>query len=129
MNSLLENAKKVVLELEKEHGSILVFALFLRTEPLERWDVVVSASWLNASDMNAYQLVGSKLQSVLNDEELLQISRIVILDEEDPAISFLQETISITNGKIEEQPSEPLSNRFGFTIKQAFILRCKKENS
>ena len=127
MNSLLENAKNTVLELEKEHGSILVFALFLRTEPLEVWDIVVSAPWLSDSDRNSYQLIASKIQNSLNEEDLLQISRIVILNKQDPAVTFLQETISITNGKIEEFPTEPLSDRFGFTIKQAYILRCKKE--
>jgi len=126
MNSIVEKIKKVVLELEAEHEPLLVCALFLRVDPIERWDMVVSAAWLNFSDLNSYQLISSKVQSTLDSQELLQFSRIVILDQNDPAIVFLQDSFSITNGKIEEASTDLLSSRFGFTIKKAYLLRCQK---
>lgn len=125
MNAMLERLKTIVLELEKEHGPILVFALFLREDPLEMWDIVVSASWLNSKEMKSYQLIGAKIQERLSESDLLQVSRVVILDATDPTTIFLQNSYSITNGKIEEISASPLSNRFGFTIKQAYLLRCQ----
>ena len=125
MNSIVEKIKNVVLDIEKEHEPLLVCGLFLRSDPIERWDMVVSATWLNSSDLKSYEIIGSKIQKALDKQELIQFSRIVILDPNDPATIFLQNSFSITNGKIEEVSSEVLSNRFGFTIKKGYLLRCR----
>jgi hypothetical protein len=41
VKNILEKLKKIVVDLEAEHGPIAVFALFLRVYPLERWDIVI----------------------------------------------------------------------------------------
>lgn len=129
MKEILDKFKSVVLSLEENYGSILLFALFLREDSLEKWDIVVSASWLNSSDKNAYTKVISKIQSILNSSELIEISRVVILDNTDPVVSFLQEVCPLTNGGFKETPKdfsvEPFSEKFGFTIRKAYILRCQ----
>ncbi len=130
MNEILDKLKSVVLALEKEHQPILFFALFLREDSLQKWDIVISAPWLNPSEMHAYQIIASKLQATLSSSEIIEISRAVILDHTDPAILFLQEVCPLTNGGFKESPKdfsvEPLSEKFGFTIKKAYILRCQK---
>ena len=130
MNEILNKLKSVVQSLEKDHKPILLFALFLREEALQQWDIVISASWLSSSEKNAYQIVVSKIQSVLSSSELVQISRVVILDHTDPVVPFLQEVCPLTNGGFKESPKdfsvEPLSEKFGFTIKKAYVLRCQK---
>lgn len=133
MKEILEKLKSVVQDLEKEHGSIQLFALFLREEPLEKWDIIVSASWLGSSEMNAYKIVASKIQKILNASELLQFSRVVILDDIDPVVSFLQDSCPLTNGGFKESPKdfsvEPFSEKFGFIIKKAYLLRCQKKKN
>ncbi len=126
MKEILEKLKSVVFALEKEHGPILVFALFLREDPLEQWDVVVSASWLSSSEMSAYKMVTSKIQEVLTSSELMQFSRVVILDADDPVVSFLQDSFTITNGHIEEVSVSTLAERLKFIIKRAYLMRCQK---
>ncbi len=126
MKIFLEKLKSVVKLLEEEYGPILVFALFLREEPLEKWDIVVSATWLKSDDMNSYKILVPKIQNALTGPELMQVARIVILDHNDPAVSFLQESESVTNGHYGEVPSDSFSERFGFTIKKAYLLRCQK---
>lgn len=126
MKYILEKLKALVLELEKEKGPILVFALFLREDPLEKWDIVVSAPWLNSNDMKSYKTLASKIQGVLSSQELVQLARIVILDVNDPVVSFLQESETVTNGHYGEVSGESFSERFGFTIKRAYLLRCQK---
>jgi len=132
MIEILEKLKSVVKTLEKENEkSMLLFALFLREDSLEKWDIVVSAPWLSSSEKNAYQLVVSKVQAILSPSELVQFSRIVILDHTDPIVPFLQKVCPLTNGGFKESPKdfsvEPLSEKFGFTIKKAYVLRCQKE--
>ena len=69
MIKVLEKLKPIVNTLENEHGPILVFALFLREDPLEKWDIVVSAEWLNSSDRSSFEIIGSKIQKSLNSSE------------------------------------------------------------
>lgn len=126
MKAILEKLKSIVLALEKEHGPILIFALFLREDPFEKWDIVISASWLKWDDVNSYETVSSKLQSALSGPELMQFARVVILGNDDPVVSYLQNLYSIKNGHFEELPGEPFSEKFKFTIKRAYLLRCQK---
>ncbi len=129
MKEILGKLKSIVVDLEGRRGPILIFALFLREDPLERWDVVVCASWLNPDDMEAYKIVSDEFQRFLTQPELMQFSRLVILDEKDPVVSFLQDSCTITNGHIETLSGEVFSERFKFTIKSAHVLRCQKNQT
>ncbi len=130
MKEILEKLKSVVHDLENEHSPISLFALFLREGSLEKWDIVICASWLKPSDKSAYIQVISKIQAKLNSSELVQMSRVVILDSADPVVSFFQEVCPVTNGGFKESPRdfsvEPFSEKFSFIIKKAYMLRCQK---
>src|ERR1700722_9826760 len=130
MKEILDKLKSAVQILEKDHGPILLFALFLREDALEKWDIVVSASWLSSSEKKAYEMVVSKIQDNLSSSALVHFSRVVILDNTDPVVSFLQEVCPLTNGGFKESSKdfsvEPFSEKFRFTIKKAYILRCQK---
>ena len=130
MKETLSKLKSVVVALEKEYGPILLFALFLREDAYGKWDIVVSAPWLSSSEKTAYEIVASKIQALLSAQELAQFFRIVILDTTDPIVPFFQEVCPFTNGGYKESPQdfslEPFSEKFVFTIKKAYILRCQK---
>lgn len=126
MNAILEKLKTVLIALEKEHGLIHVFALFLRSDPFEKWDIVVAAPWLNPCEMSSYKTVSERIQKILTPEELTQLARIVILNDNDPVVSFLQNSISVTNGHFGEVSGDAFTEKFGFTIKKAYLLRCQK---
>jgi hypothetical protein len=125
MKEILGKLKNALKELEDEHGSILLFALFLREEALGKWDLLVSASWLDSRMLDSYETISKAIQKHLDVKELVQISRIVVLEVGDPAVAFLQDLHSVSNGSfVEVQNCEPLSDKFGFTIKRAYLLRC-----
>jgi hypothetical protein len=98
----------------------------LRTKPLEKWDIVISASWLNPREMNSYKIVSSKLQKFLNESELMQFSRVVLLDQKDPIVSYLLNLKTIDNGGFHELEEDKLSDKFKFNIKKAYLLRSQK---
>ena len=81
---------------------------------------------LDSKKIDSYKIVSSKIQSILSDSEFLQISRIVILDQDDPVITFLQNLKTVKNGSFEEFSGDDLSENFGFTIKKAYLLRSQK---
>ena len=127
MKQTVEKIKTAIEALEKEHSSLLtICALILRADPLEKWDVIVSASWLNPKEMQSYSVVSSKVRSVLDSSEVVQFSRIVILDQKGPVISYLQSLQTITNGGVVELNVNDLSEKFKFSIKKAYLLRSQK---
>ena len=128
MNEIIEKIKSIVNALEKEHGPLLICALFLRDGDLERWDIIISSSWLNPTEMQSYKIIASKLRKSLSESELVQLSRIVILNKDDPVVSYLQNLKTISNGGFIELSANELSEKFKFTIKRAYLLRSQKPN-
>ena len=61
MKEILDKLKRIVVDLEKDHGPILIFALFLREDSYEKWDVVACATWLSSGDINAYKTIIDEL--------------------------------------------------------------------
>lgn len=125
MNEIIKKLKLAIKELENEHGPLLICALFLREEILEKWDIIISASWLDPAEMQSYKMVSKILQETLNDTELVQVSRIVILHKDDPVVAYLQALETITNGGYKELRADELSEKFKFTIKKAYLLRSR----
>ncbi len=127
MNDLIKKLKSIINLLEKE-GPLLIYAIFLREEPLRKWDFVLSASWLDPRKMDAYTKITSKLKDKLSESELLQFSRVVILDPKDTVVAYLQDLKTIDNGGFHELKESELSDKFGFTIKKAYLLRSLKHD-
>ena len=126
MIEIIEKLKSAIESLEKENSPLLICALFLRDDAMGKWDIVLAASWLNPKEMSSYEILSSKLQNFLSDSELMQFSRIVILDQDDPIISFLLELETVKNGGYKELSTDVLSEKFNFTIKKAYLLRSQK---
>ncbi len=130
MKEFLEKLRASLNQLENEHGEIVLFALFQRDNPLELWDLIVSASWLHAYNLESLQTVCSSIQEILTGNEILKISHVVILNCEDPTVVYLRENYNVSNGHPEEMiDCEELSDRLGFTIKRGRLLRCRKISS
>ncbi|MDR3623658.1 MAG: hypothetical protein P4L16_00755 [Chlamydiales bacterium] len=130
MNEMIEKIKALIKNLEKDKGSLSICALFLREDSMEKWDIVIAASWLNPAEMQSYKTISAKLQECLSASELMQLSRIVILSQDDPVVSYLQNLETITNGGYKELLLvNELSEKFKFVIKQAYLLRSQKSIS
>ena len=128
MKELLDELKKIIHSLETEKKSeFLICAMFLPDEANNKWDLILSATWLNSRELDSYKLISAKLQASLTEAELLQIARIVILDQADPVVKFLQTLETVKNGGYKELRSEELTDKFKFVIKRAYLLRSMPE--
>lgn len=126
---ILDKLKIVLKDLEKNYDPVILFALFLREEALGKWDLLVSAPWLTPRTLDSYEKVSQAIKARFDNSEIVQLSRIVVLESLDPAVAFLQDLYNVPNGSfIEVQNCEPLSDKFGFTIKRAYLLRCIKNS-
>jgi hypothetical protein len=79
MNSFVEKFYSIERAIAQEKGEFKLFALFeLEGEVRRRWDVVISSEGLPENDMEALRFVINKIRVVLEQEEFMQLSKVVL---------------------------------------------------
>jgi len=74
----------------QEKGDFKLFALFEREDIQGIWDVVLAADWLPGEEVNSLNYVFEKIRVVLDHQEFLKISKVVLLDIHEPFIEELE---------------------------------------
>lgn len=123
-----EIAEKLRLEerrLAERKGPFDLFALFLREDAFDKWDLVASAKWIDKNKSDALKLLTRRVQSVLTKEEVLKLSRVVLIEESDPVLRAWQSAMKVEHGLAEIQDS----NFFGLPIKHAYLITSQKRNA
>jgi len=121
MKELLDKLLTLEKKLSAEKGDFILFALFLREDAEDKWDLVVSASWLDAKKKESFEYLAGQLKASFNIQELLIISRIVILDEENPGLDAIARALHAEHSMVQVRDS----NFFGLQIKHAYIITSK----
>ena len=119
-----EQAKKlreVAKKLANTKGEIDLFALFLRENGLNKWDLLISSEWARRGQKKALQAIIDEMKTVLNDQEQLMFAKVVILDKDDNMLAEVKSAAHI------EQGIAQFSNRhfFGLDIKQGYLIDSK----
>ena len=125
MKEILQKLTAIEKETSAERGEYNLFALFLREDSSNKWDILVSANWINKNKENALKYLAQKIQKAFTPEELFQISRIVIIEENNPALPVLQQAVSIVHGAAEIKDS----NFFGLQIKHAYLITSRRSQA
>jgi hypothetical protein len=101
-----------------EKGGFLLFGLFLREYAPSVWDFVVSAPWLKTDELATYRYFATRLQSRLEPQELVLLSRIVLIDKDNPGLEAVHDAVTVEHGMIQ------IWNRefFGFQMERAYII-------
>ncbi len=123
-----EFAQKLVAveqNISAEKGAFLLFALFLREDAPDLWDLLVSAPWIDQNKGDALRYLVPKIKAVATPNELAQLSRIVIIEKDQPALSALQSAMHVEHSVAEIQSS----NFFGMQIKHAYIITSRREGA
>jgi len=123
MRELLDKLILLESKLSKDKGKFNLFALFLREEAEDKWDIVVSAYWLESNNKKSFDYLSSELKSSLTNQELLLISRIVVLDEGNPGLEAINRAFHVEHGLADVRDS----NFFGLQIKQAYIITSTRK--
>ena len=118
MKELINKFKEIERETSSEKGNYNLFALFLREDSPNRWDILVSADWIDGDKDQALKYIAQKIQSSLSPNELLLVSRIVIIEEDNPALPAFLGTIGVKHGNIEIKDS----SFNGLEIKHGFLI-------
>jgi hypothetical protein len=113
---------KLESDVSTARGDFALFALFLREDAPDRWDLMISAPWASADQKAALDYLVNRIKSDLGPDDLTQLSRIVFLDPTDAAVQSLNQAVRVEHGSFEVRDS----NFFGLPIKHAFIITSKR---
>jgi len=124
-----ETRKKLALleqEVSEEKGEFSLFGLFLREDAQDedKWDLLVSALWLDADKKESLAYLAKEIQKRLEPDELMSISRIVVLEKGDPILEAIHKAVKVKHGKVEVKDS----NFSGVQITQACISTSSAVN-
>lgn len=122
MKALVEKLQTLERKAAEEKGAFLLFALFLREDAPDVWDLLVSAPWIEVDKGSALRYLAEKLNTVATPEELTSLSRIVLIDQSNPALAAMQSALNIEHGAAEVQSS----NFFGLQIKHAYVITSRR---
>ncbi|MGH7598842.1 MAG: hypothetical protein ACREOI_21010 [bacterium] len=117
-----EKLASVLNEITAETGEPYLFGLFLRTEAPNVWDLVVASPWLEKNRIKAMSYLADKVKAYLTSDELLSLSRIVILESHYPVLKAIFD--AIPSGK--EQAVFRNEDFLGLEIKRAYVLKAKR---
>jgi hypothetical protein len=118
MKVIAEKLVQIEKEMAEEKGLFVLFALFLREDAPDLWDLLVSASWISKNKEESLKYIVEKTGKGLTPEEILKLSRIVVIEEDNPALDALLRAINVEHSMAEIQDS----NFFGLQIKQAYLI-------
>lgn len=123
MNSVIDTLREIEQAVSRDKGPFTLFALFLREETLEKWDLVVSAPWIERDKRSALRLLADRLRDSLSASDLLSISRIVLLDPSDPGVEAITQSVRVERSTLEVKDSV----FFGQEIRHAHIFASKRQ--
>ena len=106
----------------EEKGAFVLFALFMREDAPDRWDLIVSAPWAGGDKQSVVNYLIGQIKSRLGEQGLPSLARIVVIDPQDAAVQALNRAIQIEHGSVEVRDS----NFFGLPVKHAYIITSKR---
>lgn len=124
MNNLVSKLQTVERYFATANGEFELFALFLREDSVDKWDLLVSAPWIERDKQAGLREIVLKVQETLTEDELIQLSRIVLIDVSNQSLEAIHRAVNIEHGSVEVNDS----NFFGVAIKHAFIITSKRVN-
>ena len=125
MKQTIEKLASLERDITSEKGEFSLFALFLREDADDTWDLLASAPWLEVDKRESLEYLVNQLRSRLDTQELLSLSRIVVLEEGNPVLEAIHKRIKVRHGMVEVRDSIS----FGVPIKHAYIITSERENS
>lgn len=128
MKETIEKLVEKLVGIEKavavDRGPFDLFALFSSEEEEEdRWDLVVSATWIGFESLSAIEYLIRQLRSHLTPDEFSRIAKIAPLD------IFDLRVIEMQNARPTEHKPEPLPDyRFnGSSVEMIYVITCKSQ--
>ena len=121
MNDIVEKFASLEAVVAEKRGDFSLFALFLREDSPDRWDLLVAAPWASQSMNETVEYLVNEIKSQLGSQELINLSRIIVLDPHNLEVQEFTKAFPVEHGRLE------VWDRiiFGLPIQHAFIITSK----
>jgi hypothetical protein len=124
MKELIKKLIRLETDVTTEKGPFDLFGLFSSDDDEdERWDLVVSATWIGEQSLQALRFLTKQLRSYLAPAEFSRILKIAPLDVYDPRVTEIQKIVS-TEHKVKELSDYRF---YGFRVEKIYIITCKPQ--
>lgn len=122
MKEFVDKLVEVEKAISQENGEFELFTLLLREDSPNKWDLIVSSDWARSDKKVAIDRIIGEIRKRISSEEMLLLSRMVVLEKDHPAIEAFHRAIKVEHSiaKIKD------SNFFGMPIKHAFLITSKR---
>jgi len=108
--------------LSSKKGPFDLFALILREELSDKWDLLVAADWIENNFDQSLKLISRELTKKLSSEELSAISKVVLLSIFDQRVKSVQKAI-----EVEHLDAELVNvGLFGFFVDHGYLITSKR---
>jgi hypothetical protein len=111
-------------EIAARKGDFTLFALLMRADSLGRWDLVVSAPWLESGKLKATSELVELLSDSIGREALQQFARVATVVGDNPTVQFIVKNLPVDDGELRVKSTD----LFGLEIEDAIIFRAKPSN-
>ena len=125
MKQIIEKLTSLERNIASEKGEFSLFALCLREDAEDKWDLLASAPWLDANKRESLEYLVNQLRSRLDTQELLSLSMIVLLEKDNPVLEAIHKEVRVRHGMAEVRDSI----FFGVPIKHAYIITSERDHS
>ena len=109
-------------KMSEKKGAFNLFALFMREDAENKWDLLVSSKWISKNKPESLKYIASNVQDALTQKELVKISRIVIIDNDNSALDAIHQSLTTEHSITEIRNSI----FFGLPIQHAYIITSQK---
>ena len=115
-----DKLRQFMKRVEAQKGRFTLFGVFMREDSPGRWDLVVSAPWLEAGKLKALGEFVKKMSDAFGQDDVTSFSRIVTLNHDDPAL----QAILTEAGPVKKLLEKQGRSLFGLPVEHAVILRA-----
>lgn len=116
---MVEKFQKILEDIQKANGDVVVFALLKMDEFVDKWTVVFCASWASESKRTeVFEIIRKEIVKTLTPEEVGEIARIAIYPKTE---HFIQELLQYKSGTTIENKKIN-----GNTVHYAHIIKSEE---
>jgi hypothetical protein len=113
--------RQAMHEIAAKKGEFTLFALFMRADAPGRWDLVVSAPWLEAGNLKATSELVELLSDSIGEQPLKRFGRIATVPADQPPVEFILKNLPVDDEELRVKSTD----LFGLEIEEAIIFRAK----
>jgi len=105
-------------------GDFTLFALFRRANALGKWDLVVSAPWLEQTQYKATREIVDLLAKSIGRKSFVEFARVEVIPGNNPTLKSILADFPVDDGQPERRLQR--NDLFGLEMEEAIILRAKR---